>query len=95
MYALIRRYEGIPNVKEAAHKVSHGFVPLISQHPGFISFIVVDSGGGVLTSITVFLSQADAEESTAKTADWMRQNLAPLLPNPPQITTGEVLAYKK
>jgi hypothetical protein len=51
-------------------------VPLISQHPGFISYYLVDSGGGVVSAISVFLNEADAEESNKRAADWVRQNLA-------------------
>jgi hypothetical protein len=46
MYALVRRYDSITNVKEAVRQVNEGLAPLISQHPGFIDYILVDSGGG-------------------------------------------------
>ncbi|MGC9967989.1 MAG: hypothetical protein ABSE08_21630 [Syntrophobacteraceae bacterium] len=95
MYALVRRYEGVTNAKEVARKVNEGFVPLISQHPGFVTYYVVDPGGGVMSAISVFLNKADAEESNKRTADWVRQNIASLLPNPPQITAGEVVVHKK
>ncbi|MFZ0929469.1 MAG: hypothetical protein WAN11_12760, partial [Syntrophobacteraceae bacterium] len=92
---VIRRYEGSTDVKEVVRKVNEGLVPLISQHQGFIAYYAVDSGGGVATSISVFLNQAAAEESHKKASDWVRQNLASLLPKPPQVTAGEVVAYKK
>jgi hypothetical protein len=41
----------------------------------------------------VFRDQAGAEQSSAAAADWVRENLAPLLPNPPQITAGDVVAH--
>jgi len=37
--------------------------------------------------------RAGVEESNRQAADWVRQNMAPLLPNPPQITAGEVVAH--
>jgi hypothetical protein len=95
MYALVRRYEGITNVKEAVRHVNEGLVPLISQHPGFIDYILVDSGGGGAIAISIFLNQADAEESSWIASDWVRENLATLVPKPPQITAGEVIAYKE
>jgi hypothetical protein len=95
MYTSVRRYEGCPNAKELAQKVSEGFLPIVSQVPGFISYLVVDSGGGVVSSISTFLNQAAAEESNKRAADWVRQTIAHLLPNPPQITAGEVTVYKK
>jgi hypothetical protein len=94
MYATIRRYEGVSNPTEAAQRVNEGFVPLISQIPGFVAYYWVDAGSGVMISTSVFQDQASAEESNRRAADYVRQNLVSLLPNPPQITAGEVVAYK-
>jgi hypothetical protein len=94
MYATIRRYEGVTNPSEAAGRVNGGFVPLISQIPGFVAYYWVDAGGGVMISASVFQDQAGAEESNRRAADWVQQNLASLLPNPPQITAGEIVAHK-
>jgi len=94
MYATVRRYEGVSNPTEAAQRVNEGFVPLISQIPGFVAYYWVDAGSGVMMSTSVFQDQASAEESNRRAADYVRQNLVSLLPNPPQITAGEVVAYK-
>ena len=74
--------------------MNEGFVPLISQIPGFVAYYWVDAGSGVMISTSVFQDQASAEESNRRAADYVRQNLVSLLPNPPQITAGEVVAYK-
>ena len=94
MYATVRRYEGVSNPTEAAQRVNEGFVPLISQIPGFVAYYWVDAGSGVMISTSVFQDQASAEESNRRAADYVRQNLVSLLPNPPQVTAGEVVAYK-
>jgi hypothetical protein len=94
MYATVRRYEGVTDPTEAGRRVNEGFVPLISQVPGFVAYFWVDAGSGVMISTSVFQDQAGAEESNRRAADYVRQNLAPLLPKPPQITAGEVVAYK-
>jgi hypothetical protein len=94
MYATVRRYEGVTDTSEAARRVNEGFVPLISQVPGFLAYYWVDAGGSVMVSTSIFENQAGAEESNRRAADYVRQNIAPLLPNPPQITAGEVVAYK-
>ena len=94
MYATIRRYEGVSNPTEAAQRVNEGFVPLISQIPGFVAYCWVDAGSGVMISTSVFQDQASAEESNRRAADYVRQNLVSVLPNPPQVTAGEVVAYK-
>ena len=94
MYATVRRYEGVTDKSEAARRVNEGFVPLISQVPGFLAYYWVDASGSVMVSTSIFEDQAGAEESNRRAADWVRQNIATLLPNPPQITAGEVVAHK-
>jgi hypothetical protein len=94
MYATVRRYEGVTDPREAARLVEEGFVPIISEVPGFVAYYWVDSGDGVMVSTSVFQDQSGAEESTRRAADYVQQNMAPLLPNPPQVTAGEVVAHK-
>ena len=93
MYATTRRYEGVTDPGEAGRRVNESFVPLISKVPGFVAYYWADAGGGVMVSTSVFQDRAGIEESNKQAADWVRQNLAPLLPNPPQITAGEVVAH--
>jgi hypothetical protein len=47
-----------------------------------------------MISTTVFQDKAGAEESNRKAATVVRESLASLLPNPPQITAGEVVVHK-
>jgi hypothetical protein len=93
MYATVRRYEGVSNPGEAARRVNEGFVPLIRQVAGFVAYYWVDAGDNVMVSTSIFENEAGAEESNRKAADWVRENLASLLPNPPQITAGQIVAY--
>ncbi|MDT0456439.1 hypothetical protein RM550_11945 [Streptomyces sp. DSM 41527] len=92
MYAAIRRYEGVIDPIETARRVSEGFVPLMRQAPGFVAYYWIDAGNGVMISTSVFQDQAGAEQSIAKAAGFVQDNLASLLPNPPQVTTGKVVA---
>ncbi|MER7466445.1 hypothetical protein [Streptomyces sp. NPDC097981] len=92
MYAAVRRYEGVTDPAEAARIVREGFVPLMSRVPGFVAYYWIDAGNGVMVSTSVFQDQAGAEESIATAADFVRDHLAPLLPTPPQVLAGEVVA---
>jgi hypothetical protein len=67
-------------------------VPLLREMRGFVDYYWVDAGGGVMLSTSIFEDQDCAKESTAKAADFVHENLEPLLPNPPQVTAGEVVA---
>ena len=82
------------SVDEFTRLVNEGFVPIISQGPGFIAYYVLNAGEGAVASISIFKTQAGAEESNKMAADWVKQNLLPLLPTPPEITAGEVTAHK-
>jgi hypothetical protein len=92
MYAAVRRYEGVTDPAEAGRRVKEGFVPLLREAPGFVAYYWIDAGDGAMVSTSVFEDQAGAEESTKRAADFVRENLASLLPNPPQVTAGEVVA---
>ncbi|MGD1223019.1 MULTISPECIES: hypothetical protein [Streptomyces] len=92
MYAAVRRYSGVTDPVEAARRVNEGFVPLLREIPGLLAYYWVDAGNGVMVSTSVFESEAGASESIKKAAVFVRDNLAPLLPNPPEVMSGEVVA---
>jgi hypothetical protein len=54
----------------------------------------VNAGNDIVFSVSVFQDQAAADESNRMAANWVKQHLAPLLPNPPEISAGEVKFYK-
>ncbi|MEW2418198.1 hypothetical protein AB0953_31520 [Streptomyces sp. NPDC046866] len=92
MYAVVRRYEGVTDPAEAGRRVDEGFVPLLRQVPGFVAYYWIDAGGGVMVSTSVFEDRAGAEESIKRAAEFVRDSLASLLPEPPQVTAGQVVA---
>jgi hypothetical protein len=94
MYATVRRIEGVTDPSEVRRQVEEGFVPIISQMPGFVAYYLVDAGDSVMVSTSVFEHQAAEEESTWRAGEFVAQHLAALIPNPPQITAGEVVAHK-
>ncbi len=94
MFAAIRRYETNPaSVKELIQRINTEFVPLVSKCPGFIAYHVVDAGKGVIASISLFETEAEAQESTIQAANWVK-SIRSLLPGPPQVTTGNIAVQK-
>lgn len=93
MYASIRKYK-VSSVDEVVRRAGEGFVPLISQGPGFIAYYILDAGDGVVASISFFESQAGAEKSNEMAASWVKENLAPFVSGPSEITAGEVKVQK-
>ena len=95
MHVAIRRYQVEPgSVEEINRQVNEGFIPIIKDADGFLAYYVVDAGAGEVATVSVFEDQAGAEESIRMAADWIRQNLAALMPNPPEVTAGEVVAQE-
>ena len=88
----VRRYEGVTDPKEAARVVEEGFVPLISKLPGFISYYWTDGENNVMISVSVYTNKEAEEESNRVAADFVKQHMAALLPNPPRVTSGHVVA---
>lgn len=94
MFAAIRRYHTDPDsIEEVARRVTEGFLPLISDLPGFVVYIALDAGQGEYGTVSVFEDQASAEESNRVAEQWVNENLSDLLP-PPEFAAGEVVAYK-
>ncbi|HKH58804.1 MAG TPA: hypothetical protein VKA20_09735 [Rubrobacter sp.] len=94
MYVAMRRYEGVTDTQKVAKLVDEGFIPIISEMPGFVAYYFVDAGDGVIASTSVFEHKDAEEQSNFRAGEFVAENLAPLLPNPPQVTAGEVEAYK-
>ena len=65
MYVAVRRYEGVSDPQKVARLVDEGFVPIISEMPGFVAYYFADAGDGVMVSTGVF-EHKDAEEPPAR-----------------------------
>ena len=94
MYVAVRRYEGITDSQKVGQLVEEDYVPIISEMPGFVAYYLVDAGDGVIVSTSVFEHKDAEEQSTFRAGEFVVEDLGPLSPNPPQVTAGDVVAYK-
>jgi hypothetical protein len=97
MFAAIRRYEAIDQNRttELVKKTEDTLVPRLSELPGFNGYYLIEADNGVFSSVGIFDTAADADASTRVAADWVRQEkLETALPNPPKVTSGEVVVHK-
>jgi hypothetical protein len=94
MYAAVRRFEGVTDSQKVAQVAKEGFVPIISDLPGFVAHYTLDAGDGVMVGISVFEHKDAEEESTFLAGEFVAEHLEPLMPNAPQVTAGEVVVYK-
>ena len=91
-FASVRRYEGIDpaDIDDLNQYVIEGFLPLIRETPGYIGYYLLPADEGVLVAVSLFETQEQASSSNELARDFVAENLAPLLPNPPQIIEGRV-----
>jgi hypothetical protein len=97
MHATMRRYEGVDQSRthELKRKVEETLVPRLSELPGFSGYYLVDNGNGVMSSVGIFETAVQGDESTRVAASWVRdEKLEGALPNPPKLTSGEIIAHK-
>ena len=65
MHATIRRYEGVDAARtnEVVSNVNETLVPQLRELPGFSGYYLIDAGNGVMSSISLFETPEQAEES--------------------------------
>src|SRR5947208_13002080 len=91
MFASVRKYQVIPRqLSEFNRQVNEGFLPIVSKAPGFISYHGVDAGNGDWASISIFESQAGADESNRQAASFVAGNLAGLIVGKPEVVAGHL-----
>jgi hypothetical protein len=98
MHATIRRYEGVDTARtdELASKVNETLVPQLRELPGFAGYFLIEAGNGVLTSLGLFETSEQADQSTKLVTKWISdEHLNSAIPNAPKITTGKVVAHSE
>jgi hypothetical protein len=95
MHLTIRKYRKIEgDRKQIEEIVNREFVPLISRIDGFNDFYAFFADDGTLTSVSVFRDAKGAEESVRTAARWVEQKLATLLPEKPDVISGDVFGHR-
>jgi hypothetical protein len=77
MYVAVRRFEGVTDSQKVAQVAKEGFVPIISDLPGFVAHYTVDAGDGVMVGISVFEHKDAEEESTFLAGEFVAEHLEP------------------
>jgi len=95
MHATIRRYEGVDMTRksEVFGKVNETLVPQLRKLPGFAGYYLIEAGDGVLSSLGLFETSEQAEESGKLVSKWINdEHLNTVIPTSPKITSGKVVA---
>ena len=94
MYATIRRYGRVAGSSDDLARAGRALAAVLGTAPGFISCAVLDAGAGGCAAVTLFERRADLDGADRLVAQWSAEHLAGLLPEAPQITSGEVVAQR-
>ena len=92
MYAVIRRYKGMPGAADELARRHHEVVAVIRSAPGFIAYYLLKTHDG-MASVTVCEEEAGAIETNRLAAAWLRDNMPALALTPPEISAGEVVIH--
>ena len=96
MHATIRRYEGVDTTRmnEVTGKVKETLVPQLRKLPGFAGYYLIEADNGVLSSLGLFQTSEQGDESTKIVSKWITdENFTTAIPNAPKITSGKVVAH--
>jgi hypothetical protein len=96
MHATIRRFEGVDmtRMNEVAGKVNETLIPQLRELPGFTGYFLIEADNGIQSSLSLFETREQADESTKVVTKWISdENFNKAIPNPPKITSGKVVAH--
>jgi hypothetical protein len=98
MHATIRRFEGVDmtRMNEVVGKVNETLIPQLRELPGFTGYFLIEADNGIQSSLSLFETREQADESTKVVTKWISdENFSRAIPNPPKITSGKVVAHSK
>ena len=74
MFATIRRYDGVDQNRtaELTSKVNETLVPKLNKLPGFSGYYLIEAGNGVFSSLGLFETPEQGNESSNVVATWIR-----------------------
>jgi hypothetical protein len=91
VFVVIRRYAAGARADEVARRVGEGLVPVLRDLPGFRAYYAFVGEDGRPISVSIVASRDAAVVANERVRGWMAANMADLLPDPPDVTMGEML----
>ena len=91
MFVVIRRYAPGARAEEVARRVGEGLVPILAKLPGFRAYYCFVGEDGRPVSVSIVGSRAAALAANEQVREWVAAKMADLVPDPPEVTMGEML----
>jgi hypothetical protein len=90
MFTTLRVYSGMPGVGARFLAKKDAIEKVLRAVPGFAGYRLLSTPDGI-ASVTICETKEGCDASSKAAADWVRENMPDLAPNPPQIISGESL----
>ncbi|MGC4190909.1 MAG: hypothetical protein QM589_07070 [Thermomicrobiales bacterium] len=92
-YSVLRMYAFDETPDTAVEALNTGYLPQLQQQTGFLQYTVVVSDQNVLTTISVFDSQANFTAAAEALASWIEENLGSVLPDLTDSSEGNAVIF--
>src|SRR3954447_24760436 len=76
---------------ENCWRIGEGLVPILRRQPGFRAYYAFVGEDGRPVSVSIVESRSAAVISNERAREWVAANMADLIPDPPEVTMGEML----
>ena len=93
MYAAIRQVKAKPGSADALAEIVKGAIPIISGVSGFMGYYVIYAPDDRVTTISIFNTVEEAQESNRLALGWIEENLGPLIIGTAIATAGPVIVH--
>ena len=93
MFASIRSYNGVGDIAAIRTGARKSLYPLLRKQAGFVSYSLIDAGGGSLTSVSVFNTRKQAEAANSAGPRAGSGGVQGTPTNPPAVVVGEVVGH--
>jgi hypothetical protein len=91
VFVVIRQYAAGAEADTVARRVGEGLVPILRDLPGFRAYYAFVGEDHRPVPVSIVATRADAVLTNRRVRDWVAANMADLIPEPPEITMGEML----
>jgi hypothetical protein len=91
VFVTIRRYAAGARADEVARRVGEGLVPVLQQQPGFRAYYAFVGEDGRPVSVSIVANRDAAVVANQRAREWVAANMADLIPDPPEVSMGEML----
>ena len=71
--------------------IDDGFMPIISNQPGYIAYYVIDAGDGLVTAVSIFEDEKTSDTSNELAQRWIYEHLGDVVPGKAQVISGTVM----